>query len=71
MPDARELEKVFAGLLGNEARRREFGERAAQVVRENMGAIDRTVDMIVSHLDTGELYIAPGNGEKSSKLGPG
>ncbi len=60
--DAAELEKVFTDLLGNAARRRELGERAARVVRENMGAIDRTVDMIISHLDTGELYITPGNG---------
>ena len=57
--DAVELEKVFADLLGNAARRQELGDKAARVVRENMGAIDRTVDMIVSHLDTGEFYIAP------------
>ena len=31
----------------------------SKVVRENLGAIDRTVDMIVKHLDDGELYIAP------------
>ena len=59
VPDAAELEKVFAELLGSEARRRELGERAATVVRENMGAVDRTVDMIVRHLDTGEHYVAP------------
>jgi 3-deoxy-D-manno-octulosonic-acid transferase len=57
--DALALENVFAELLGNEARRRELGERAAKVVRENMGAVDRTVDMIVRHLDTGEHYVAP------------
>ena len=59
VPDAAELEKVFAELLGSEARRRELGERAATVVRENMGAVDRTVEMIVRHLDTGEHYVAP------------
>jgi len=59
VPDAAELEKTFAELLGNEARRRELGERAAEVVRENRGAIDRTVEMIVSQLDTGDHYIAP------------
>ena len=58
--DATELEKVFADLLGNETRRRELGESAARVVRENMGAVDRTVEMIVRHLDTGDHYIAPG-----------
>ena len=66
--DAAELEKVLADLLGNETRRRELGERAARVVRENMGAIDRTVDMIISHLDTGEHYVAPGNGKKVPNL---
>jgi hypothetical protein len=29
-------------------------------VRQNLGAIDRTVEMILSHLEGGELYIAPG-----------
>ena len=57
--DAADLEKVFSELLGSETRRRELGERAAKVVRENMGAVDRTVEMIVRHLDTGELYVAP------------
>jgi hypothetical protein len=36
-----------------------LGENARAVVRENQGAIERTVDLIVEHLDTGELYIAP------------
>ncbi len=58
--DATELEKVFTELLGDAGRRRELGERAVQVVRENRGAIDRTVDLIVSHLDTGDHYITPG-----------
>jgi 3-deoxy-D-manno-octulosonic-acid transferase len=58
--DAAELEKVFADLLGSASRRRELGERAAKVVQENMGAVERTVDMIVRHLDTGDHYITPG-----------
>jgi 3-deoxy-D-manno-octulosonic-acid transferase len=58
--DAEELENVFAELLASEARRRELGENAVKVVRENLGAIDRTVEMILSHLEGGELYIAPG-----------
>jgi hypothetical protein len=28
-------------------------------VRENRGAVDRTVDMIIRHLEGGELYVAP------------
>jgi 3-deoxy-D-manno-octulosonic-acid transferase len=56
--DAAELEKVLADLLANKERREELGRNALKVVHENLGAIDRTVDMIVKHLDNGELYIA-------------
>jgi 3-deoxy-D-manno-octulosonic-acid transferase len=57
--DAAELEKLLAELLADQPRREELGRNALKVVRENLGAIDRTVDMIVRHLDNGELYIAP------------
>ena len=56
--DAAELEKVLAELLANEQRREQLGRNALKVVHENLGAIDRTIDMIVKHLDNGELYIA-------------
>lgn len=56
--DAAELEIALADLLANEPRRAELGRNALKVVHENLGAIDRTVDMIVRHLDNGELYIA-------------
>jgi 3-deoxy-D-manno-octulosonic-acid transferase len=55
--NAAELEKKLAELLANETRRAELGRNALKVVRENLGAIDRTVDMIVKHLDNGEIYI--------------
>jgi 3-deoxy-D-manno-octulosonic-acid transferase len=55
--NAAELEKTFAELLANETRRAELGQNAVKVVRENLGAIDRTLDMIVKHLDNGEIYI--------------
>lgn len=55
--NAAELEKTFGELLANETRRAELGRRAVKVVRENLGAIDRTVDMIIKHLDNGEIYI--------------
>jgi 3-deoxy-D-manno-octulosonic-acid transferase len=57
--DAAELEKVLGELLANEQRREELGRNAIKVVHENLGAIDRTIDMIVKHIDNGELYIAP------------
>jgi 3-deoxy-D-manno-octulosonic-acid transferase len=55
--NAAELEKKLAELLGSETRRAELGRNAVKVVRENQGAIDSTVDMIVKRLDNGEIYI--------------
>lgn len=55
--NAAELEKTLAELLANETRRAELGQNAVKVVRENLGAIDRTLDMIVKHMDNGEIYI--------------
>jgi len=57
--DAAELEKVLGELLADEARCEQIGRNALKVVHENLGAIERTVDMIVRHLEGGELYVAP------------
>jgi 3-deoxy-D-manno-octulosonic-acid transferase len=54
---AGELEQKIAELLTNETRRAELGRNALKVVRENLGAIERTVDIIVERLDNGEIYI--------------
>lgn len=48
--DAAELETTLSDLLSDENRRSVLGKNALQVVRENLGAIDRTVDMILSNL---------------------
>ena len=56
--DAAELEKSVAALLTDEARRKELGLKALQVVRENQGAIERTVEMIVRQLPPEEVYVA-------------
>ncbi len=55
---AAELETALADLLAHEARAAELGRNALRVVRENLGAIERTVEMIVEHLDHEEIYIA-------------
>ena len=55
--NAAELEKAIAELLVNEVRREQLGGNALQVVRENQGAIHRTVEMILKHLDGDEIYI--------------
>jgi 3-deoxy-D-manno-octulosonic-acid transferase len=58
--DPEGLENAIAGLLADENRRLELGRNAQRVVRENLGAIDRTVQMLVKHLKKNEVYIAPG-----------
>ncbi|PYL01059.1 MAG: 3-deoxy-D-manno-octulosonic acid transferase, partial [Verrucomicrobia bacterium] len=57
--DAAGLEKALAELIADEKRRETLGQNALRVVRENRGAIERTVDMIVKHLEGGDLYVAP------------
>ena len=52
------LEKTIAELLANKARRAELGRNALEVVAENLGAIDRTVEMILEQLKKCETYIA-------------
>jgi len=48
--NATELEQALAELLSDPDRARTTGENAAAVVRENLGAIERTVEMIVKKL---------------------
>ena len=62
--DAAELEKVLGELLADESRREQLGRNALKVVHENLGAIDRTVDMILKHLAAGGLYVVPSKGPR-------
>ena len=57
--NAAALEKALGDLLADPARRQTLGRNALKVVRQNLGAIDRTVDMIIRHLEDEDLYIAP------------
>src|SRR5881397_340778 len=57
--DARELEVAIASLLEDPERAAELGRNALAVVRQNLGAIERTVDMIVAHLHGTDPYVAP------------
>ena len=59
VPNSAELEKTLARLLADPQRCEQLGQNALAVVRENQGAIDRTVEMILKHLDGEEVYIAP------------
>ncbi len=56
-----ELERVLAELLANPARRAELGRHALEVVAENLGAVERTVEMILPYLARQGIYIAPKN----------
>lgn len=51
--DAGELERVLGELLSDTRRREELGRNALQVVRENQGSIERTVEMILEQLPGG------------------
>jgi 3-deoxy-D-manno-octulosonic-acid transferase len=56
--DPEALETAIAGLLSDDNRRAELGRNAQRIVRENLGAVDRTVEMILKELGGGEIYIA-------------
>ena len=60
--NAAELESAVAQLLSDAARRDQLGRNAVRVVRENLGAVERTVDMIVERLRHKEFYVLPPNG---------
>jgi 3-deoxy-D-manno-octulosonic-acid transferase len=55
--NASELQRQLADLLSNESRRIQLGQNALNVINENLGAVDRTVDMILNHLSKREVYI--------------
>jgi len=61
--NADELEKTLGELLANPARCAELGRNAQKIVRENQGAVARTVDLIVRQLEGGGFYVAPKRGE--------
>ncbi len=56
---AAELEEAVAGLLASEARRAELGRNAQRVIRENLGAVERTAEMILENLQGFGIYVAP------------
>lgn len=54
-----ELEKVIGDLLADENQRIQLGQNAQAIVRENLGALNRTVEMILKQLPGRGVYIAP------------
>jgi len=57
--DADELESAVGLLLSDRDQAAALGQNALKVVRENLGAIEKTVEMIVEQLDGTDVYIAP------------
>ena len=56
---ALELEQTISDLLADEERRAELGRNALKVVADNLGALDRTIGMILAKLKAREVYVAP------------
>ena len=54
-----ELERALTELLANPTRRDALGRAALEIVAENLGAVERTVDMILPELARRDLYIVP------------
>jgi len=57
--DSEALERALAVLLADQNRRAELGRNARKVVAENLGALDRTVEIILEQLKVRGIYIAP------------
>jgi 3-deoxy-D-manno-octulosonic-acid transferase len=58
--DEAELERALRELLANEQRREQLGGNARKIVYQNLGAMERTVDMIIKHLDEDVLTAVRG-----------
>jgi 3-deoxy-D-manno-octulosonic-acid transferase len=56
-----ELESALAALLENPARCTELGRRAQAVVADNLGSIERTIDMILPELARRNVYLVSKN----------
>jgi 3-deoxy-D-manno-octulosonic-acid transferase len=53
-----ELESAIATLLDDALLRLEMGRRAIEVVNQNRGSLERTIDMIIPHLRQEDIYVA-------------
>jgi 3-deoxy-D-manno-octulosonic-acid transferase len=57
--DAAELERAMEALLADAGRREQLGAAARRIVKENQGALARTVEMIAARLAERGVYVAP------------
>jgi 3-deoxy-D-manno-octulosonic-acid transferase len=56
-----ELEQTIGELLADAARRAALGRAALEVVAENLGAVERTVAMILPHLESRGIFVQKKN----------
>jgi 3-deoxy-D-manno-octulosonic-acid transferase len=64
--DAAELETAIVTLLQNPDSAQALGRNAVAVVRQNLGGIERTVDMIVTNMEGSDIYVAPSREQVSA-----
>jgi 3-deoxy-D-manno-octulosonic-acid transferase len=57
--DAAGLEKVFRELLEDQYQRAELGRNALLVISENLGAMERSVEMVLEKLKSLDVYVVP------------
>jgi 3-deoxy-D-manno-octulosonic-acid transferase len=57
--NAEDLENTVSQLLADPVRCAVLAQNAVRVVNKNLGAIERTADMIIQRLEGRDLYIAP------------
>jgi 3-deoxy-D-manno-octulosonic-acid transferase len=57
--DEPSLKSAIQDLLAHPEKRDAMGRCAAEVVRENRGGLERTMDMIIEKLDSSVIYVAP------------
>jgi len=53
------LEQTLGELLADDARRAALGRAALEVVSENLGAVERTVEMILPELERQGIFVGP------------
>jgi 3-deoxy-D-manno-octulosonic-acid transferase len=63
--DPEMLEKTIADLLSDDKSREELGRNARKVVNKNLGAINRTVEMVMENLKSRGVYVAPEGPQKN------
>lgn len=61
--DATALEKVLRELFEDQYQRAELGRNALQVIAENLGAMERTVEMVLEKLKSMDVYVLPNAAE--------